>query len=460
MNIQDTIAAPATPAGRSAVAIIRISGDECRSILSKIFKTSSQESLFETPQTLRLGIILDPRTGETLDQAMAVCFKAPASYTGENMAELSTHGNPLIVERVMTALNSLGVRTAEPGEFTYRAFLNGKMDLTQAEAVNALANAVTSIQARSAIGQIGGSFGDNIRKWKELTIDILSRIEADIEFAGDTGDRYAGRETAAEEVRTLLEEIDKALVGCRLDEVMGKGADVVIAGRTNAGKSTLFNLLLQSERAIVTEIPGTTRDVISETVEIEGFPVRLHDTAGLKEYESGLDREGVSRARRRISEADLIILMLDASAELTHDDFDIIEATKEQKRIIVLNKTDLGGQKTVSGLPEDVSRETLRISALKGDGIDVLIHSIVTRLGWNREKAESVPILHSDRQKELLIRLRASIEELLNEINSDFREEIASIHLNYAIKVLDDVLGVTSADEIYNRIFSKFCIGK
>jgi tRNA modification GTPase len=460
MNIQDTIAASATPAGRSAIAVIRISGDECRQVISKIFKTSSSKPLSETPRFFSLGTILDPSTSETIDQGMAVFFAGPSSYTGEDMAEISSHGNPLIIERIMTVLNNLGIRTAEPGEFTYRAFLNGKMDLTQAEAVNALANAVTTLQAYSALEQMEGSFGEKIREWKDLILGIISRLEADIEFSDDTGDRFTGRETLAAEVRPLLTEVDKALEGCRLDDVLGKGADVVIAGRTNTGKSTLFNLLVHSERAIVTEIPGTTRDVITETIEIDGLPVRLHDTAGLKEYETALDREGVSRARRQISGADLIILMLDASSELTGEDFDIIEATKGRERIIVWNKADLDVKKENSVLPPDVSRETLKISALKGDGIADLKHSIASRLGWNHDEAESVPILHSGRQKDLLIRLHTSLEELLIEINGDFREEIASIHLHNSLKVLDDVLGMTSADEIYDRIFSQFCIGK
>lgn len=460
MNIRDTIAACATPAGRSAIAVIRISGDECSAILSKIFYPLSTQPLSETPRIYRTGRITDPVKRETIDKGMAVFFPGPASYTGEDIAEISSHGNPIVVDRIMTALNRLGARTAEPGEFTYRAFLNGKMDLTQAEAVNALTNAATTLQALSAVEQISGSFGDTIRLWREKIIDITSRLEADIEFSDDAGGRFAEKEALSAEASFLIAEADRALEGCRIGDLLGRGADVVIAGRTNTGKSTLFNRLVKSERAIVTDIPGTTRDVISETVELEGLPVRLHDTAGLREYEAALDKEGVNRARKMMAEADLIILMLDASSELTPEDLEIIESTNGRERIIVWNKGDLSTAVNGEKLPPDVSRETWIISALKGEGIGGLINTIISHLGWNRPETGSVQILHSKRQKDLLLRFRKALEALLEEINGDFREEIASIHLREALQMLDDVLGATSAEEIYNRIFSQFCIGK
>jgi len=459
MNIQDTIAAAATPAGRSAVAVIRVSGDECRVIISKIFKTDFKTSPSGSPRRQTVGRVIDPRTGETLDKAMLVFFEKPSSYTGEDMIEISTHGNPVILEKIIAVLNSLGVRTAEPGEFTYRAFLNGKMDLTQAEAVGALTNAATSIEARNALMQLKGNIGAKIREWKETILDISSRMEADIEFSGETGERYIEKSVLIERASFLKAEAERLLEGYRLGSVLKRGADVVIAGRANTGKSTLFNSLVRSSRAIVTNIPGTTRDVISESIEMEGMPVRLHDTAGLEEHEGPLEREGVSRAYQRIADADLVILLLDGSTELTDADRNALKATDGKKRIVALNKADIGRKTGNEQFPRNVSRETFSISALTGEGLDALKNAILAHLGWD-DATGSTPILQSERQRDLLLRFCAALNDLLAELEGDFREEIASIHLRSALKPLEEVLGAASADDLYDRIFSSFCIGK
>jgi tRNA modification GTPase len=459
MNIQDTIAAPATPHGRSAVAVIRVSGDECRNIISKIFKPDFKPSPDDSPRRETVGRIIDPHTGEILDRSMLVFFAAPASYTGEDMIEISTHGNPVITADIMTLLNSIGVRIAEPGEFTYRAFLNGKMDLTQAEAVGALAEASGSAETRSALAQMEGSIGSKLREWKDTMLDLSSRLEADIEFSGESGERYIEQATLIERAEALKADAGRMLDGYRLGGAVKKGAEVVIAGRANTGKSTLFNSFVKSSRSIVTDIPGTTRDVISESVEIEGFPVRLHDTAGLEEHEGPLEREGVNRAYKRIMEADVVILLLDGSAALTDADRNALDKTAGMKRIVAVNKTDIGLKMVIEQLPDDVSRETLCISALTGEGLETLKKTVLTRLGWG-DATGSTPILQSERQKDLLLRFDSALEGLITELKADFREEIASIHIRSALKPLEEVLGVSAADDIYNRIFSSFCIGK
>jgi tRNA modification GTPase len=460
MNINDTIAAVATPDGYSALGMIRVSGDDVIETGRKVFRSKTGKDFKDNPRRPLLGFFLDPVKSTPLDTVLLTFFPSGSSYTGEEMLEISCHGNPLILERAVDILNSLGVRTAMPGEFTYRAYLNGKVDLSQAEGINRLAGALTLTEASSALSLAEGALGEKIKSWKKELVEMYSRLEGEIEFSGESGDSFFAPEEEKKRLSILLADLDEMLADYKFSAMMRAGVSVVITGRANSGKSTLFNLLLKSERSIVTDLPGTTRDVVSEMIEIEGLAVRLFDTAGIEEHEGETEKEGVRRARAHLREADLVILLLDSSRALTEGDREILDATGNMNRLIVLNKKDLKSKIGGSEITENVSRETLKISALKKTGIDALKKAFLRSLGWKQPADSSPVLLQSRRQKELLTRFKSSIESFLAELEKETGEEIATLYLRDALKPLDEITGQTEIEDVYNMIFSHFCVGK
>jgi len=460
MNINDTIAAIATPVGYSAIGMIRISGDRCKSIIGKLFVNETGIDPSAKPRQQVLGQIVDPLHETPIDRTVAVFMKAPNSYTGEDMIELSCHGNPLILEKIMSVLNSQGVRSAQEGEFTYRAYLNGKMDLTQAEAINRLAQAMTTAEVESALHQVDGELRDKINSWEDKLTGTISRLEAEIEFSADQAESFFDVEKEIAHLKAIFDEVDRLLKSYRFGSMLRHGVDVVITGRANTGKSTLFNLLLESDRSIVTDIPGTTRDVVSETIDIEGLPIRLHDTAGIEEHTGVMEKEGVKRARIRLEDADIILVLLDGSREYREKDKEILNITEGKKRIVLINKDDLEKHLNEGDIPEHVSRETIRVSALKNYGIDRLKKQIIKALGWKQPNTIDTPLLQSRRQKELLLRFKSALSKSIDTLKNDFSEEIAAIELRSALAPLGEVTGAFDIEGIYDRIFSNFCIGK
>ncbi|MBN2135059.1 MAG: tRNA uridine-5-carboxymethylaminomethyl(34) synthesis GTPase MnmE [Acidobacteria bacterium] len=461
MRLDDTAAAIATSTGYAALGTIRISGGLVLSVIQQIFQPAFEiTEEFPTRKPV-LGHFIDINRNKPIDQVLLTFYKSPSSYTGEDMAEISFHGNPLILDKAMEILNSLGVRTAEPGEFTYRAYLYGKIDLTQAEGINNLAGALTLTEARAALESAMGGLKERISEWKTELIQMFSRLEGEIEFSEETEGTFFNLEDEMSHVEKILGELDDILGNYKYSRLLRKGVDVVITGRANAGKSTLFNRLLKTDRVIVTATPGTTRDVVSESIDLDGLPVRLYDTAGLEEHEGELEKEGVFRARKMSEEADFLIILIDGSKELTGEDLKIIENAGNKPGIIVFNKSDLSGtdnpEKKKLG---DVSRETIQISALKDSGIDELKRNIINSIGWNRQEARSGILLQSRRQHELMLRFRHSLQAFLSSLSDDFREEISAIHLRDALKPLDEVTGAVNIEDVYNIIFSSFCIGK
>ncbi len=460
MNINDTIAGIATGDGYSALGIVRISGDKCEKAADTIFRPVKKRKLFENPRTPVLGFFVDSKTETHIDTVLVTWFPAGQSYTGEDMLEISTHGNPVILDKLMDELHRLDIRSALPGEFTYRAYYHAKIDLTQAEGINRLATALTITQASSAVKQAEGALSEKISAWREKLVELFSRLEGDIEFADDSEDTFFTAEAAEQSTRQIQNEIDELLSGYKYTRLMRNGVNVVITGRANAGKSTLFNLLLRTQRSIVTPTPGTTRDVVSETLDIDGLAVRLFDTAGLEEHEGELEKEGVRRARMQLKEADLVVALFDSSREITDEDIKILAETEGLKRIVVFNKDDLPSALKSDHLPDDVSRETISISALNKTGIDRLKKAILNTLGWKNPVSEGTLIIQSRRQKEILERLSSAMVRIHNSLETGEGHEILSIHVREALSIVDSLTGSLDMEDIYNRIFSNFCVGK
>ncbi|MDD6047581.1 MAG: tRNA uridine-5-carboxymethylaminomethyl(34) synthesis GTPase MnmE [bacterium] len=441
--MNDLIYALATPVG-GAIAVVRISGPGAEALLKRVFTGRS------APREMAYGRVVDG-AGETLDEAMAAFFPAPRSYTGEDMAELYLHGGQVTVRRVL-ALLGCHARSARPGEFTERAFLAGKMDLAQAEAVMDLINAGAERSAKSALAQLEGRLSVRIADVERELLDALSGLEAAIDYPEELEDDVT---SALPEVLAAAERELQALAGAGLSgRVLREGARVAIVGRPNAGKSSLLNALAGAERAIVTQFAGTTRDVLEETVSMEGVPVTLYDTAGIRAADDPVERIGVERARLAAERADLLLVCFDAAAPLTEEDLALLRETEGRPRIAVCNKSDL---------PALWSAETLAaqgisacsVSAETGEGLAALRHAIAVRVAPEQESA----LVTNARHIEALQLAAAAVAEARQNAGGAELELVAT-DLREALSALGQITGRTAAADLIERIFSKFCVGK
>lgn len=441
--MNDLIYALATPVG-GAIAVVRISGPGAEALLKRVFTGRG------APREMAYGRVVDG-AGETLDEAMAAFFPAPRSYTGEDMAELYLHGGQVTVRRVL-ALLGCHARSARPGEFTERAFLAGKMDLVQAEAVMDLINAGAERSAKSALAQLEGRLSARIASVERELLDALSGLEAAIDYPEELEDDVT---SALPEVLAAAERELQALAGAGLSgRVLREGARVAIVGRPNAGKSSLLNALAGAERAIVTQFAGTTRDVLEETVSMEGVPVTLYDTAGIRAADDPVERIGVERARLAAERADLLLVCFDAAAPLTEEDLALLRETEGRPRIAVCNKSDL---------PALWSAETLAaqgitaciVSAETGEGLAALRHAIAVRVAPEQESA----LVTNARHIEALQLAAASVAEARQNAGGAELELVAT-DLRDALSALGQITGRTAAADLIERIFSKFCVGK
>ena len=441
--MNDLIYALATPVG-GAIAVVRISGPGAEALLRRVFTGRG------APREMAYGRVVDG-AGETLDEAMAAFFPAPRSYTGEDMAELYLHGGQVTVRRVL-ALLGCHARSARPGEFTERAFLAGKMDLAQAEAVMDLINAGAERSAKSALAQLEGRLSVRIADVERELLDALSGLEAAIDYPEELEDDVT---SALPEVLAAAEQELHALAGAGLSgRVLREGARVAIVGRPNAGKSSLLNALAGAERAIVTQFAGTTRDVLEETVSMEGVPVTLYDTAGIRAADDPVERIGVERARLAAERADLLLVCFDAAAPLTEEDLVLLRETEGRPRIAVCNKSDL---------PALWSAETLAaqgisacsVSAETGEGLAALRHAIAVRVAPEQESA----LVTNARHIEALQLAAAAVAEARQNAGGAELELVAT-DLREALSALGQITGRTAAADLIERIFSKFCVGK
>lgn len=442
----ETIAAISTPAGEGAIALIRISGEDAIGVADRIYRGKEKPSEFPS-HTQRLGEIVEE--DRMIDQVMLAVHHAPASYTGEDLVEISCHGGVLVTGRVLEACFRAGARGARPGEFSERAFLNGKMDLTQAEAVMDLIRAQTDLALRSATEQLEGRLGSEISAIRADLIQILANVEAAIDFpeediAPDEGARLRMRlDTVRQKIRDLLATAEHG-------RILREGVRAVIYGPTNAGKSSLLNRLLGYDRAIVSQKPGTTRDTIEEMINLRGIPIRLLDTAGLRDSSDELEREGMARTERSLATADLLLHVLDRNAPKPADFND--EAT-EQIRMVLLNKSDLPEH------PGWRDHDALRISCLEANGLDGLEEAIVARISQHHLRPESAVAINA-RHRDCLRRALDSCELVEATMKNGISLEYAAVDLRAALSAVGEIVGEANVEAILDSVFAQFCIGK
>ncbi|HEV8396426.1 MAG TPA: tRNA uridine-5-carboxymethylaminomethyl(34) synthesis GTPase MnmE [Vicinamibacterales bacterium] len=447
----DTIVAVATPPGRGAIGVVRLSGPRARDILHELVP-----GVAPAPRVARVArvVVVDAAGRETADDAVALLFAAPASYTGEDVAEISAHGNPLLLEGIVRAAMRAGARLARPGEFTLRAFLNGKRDLPQAEAVADLIEAATPAQARAAADQLHGTLTARIAAIDAELFDLLARLEASLDFP-DEGYHFVDPATLAGALAGLIGRIDALLADAARGRMLREGATVVIAGRPNVGKSSLFNALLGADRAIVTDVPGTTRDLVAERVDIEGLAVTLVDTAGARVTVDPIEREGVARSVQARAASSLVIVVLDQSEAVTDDDRRVLEATREHPRLLVKNKSDRTDCCDVREFAEPI----LAVSAQTGDGVAVLRETIVRALTAS-ESLRDTPAITNVRHVALLDDARTAIVRGRAAAEAAAPEEFIAADLQQARERLDEIVGKRTSEDVLRHIFERFCIGK
>ena len=442
----ETIAAISTPPGEGAIALVRISGPAAVSIAEKIFRGKKRPSRFASHIQYFGDIVTE--SGGLIDEVMMSIHRAPASYTGEDIVEISCHGGTLVTAKVLEACLHAGARGARPGEFTERAFLNGKMDLTQAEAVIDLIRARTDLALRSATEQLEGKLGEQIKGIRDSLVDLVAHVEASIDFseegiAPDEGNSLRVRlDSVREQIAALLATADHG-------RILRDGVRVVIYGATNAGKSSLLNRLLGYERVIVSDAPGTTRDTIEETVNLCGVPVRLLDTAGLRTSTSDIEREGIARTERSLQKADLRLHIVDRNAAPPAH----FEQNANGNELLVLNKSDLPEH------PEWKNTDALRVSCLTGDRLGALENEILSRISKQNLRPESALAINM-RHRDCLRRALEACDRARKTLDKTFSPEYLSVDLNEALEAVGEVIGTVGVEQILDSVFGQFCIGK
>ena len=446
---EQTIVAPATPVGEGGVGIVRLSGSRSVELLERFFRPSRQ--LFPLPSHRLCHGHLVADDGTHLDEVLAVFMGRPHSYTCEDVVEVHCHGGNSVVRRILDLFIAAGARLARPGEFTLRAFLNGRIDLVQAEGVAELIRARSESARRIALGQVEGRLSSLIRSHRDQLADLLALVEACIDFPEE--DLGVELSPVSEGVGELLAGIDGLISSFDQGRILREGVSVLLLGRPNVGKSSLLNAFVGEARAIVTDVAGTTRDLIEESLAIGGLPLRLVDAAGIRETEDPIELEGVRRARARAQEADLVLLILDGSQTPGDDDLLALQVCDPHRTLLVLNKSDLPPAPLPTPFAE-LSR--VRVSAHNGQGLVALREAVVSFFGAGGEVGEA-PLVSERRQLEALIRCREALGRVT--VCSD-SPELAALELREALDALGDVLGETTPTEILDRIFSRFCVGK
>lgn len=458
MIFQDTIAALITPWGVSGVGIIRVSGPEALAVGRRIFRPSTGRCSWRSHH-LYHGDIVSLDGNAVLDEVLMSFMPQPHSFTGEDVLEINCHGNPVILQAILDQLQQMGCRLARPGEFSERAFLNHRLDLSQAEALAAMISAKSAKACAMGLAQLKGALREKIETLRTLLIEVVAQMEAEIDFAEDLPEEKFPADppqitAAREKIQSLLSSYQEA-------KTYFEGIRVVITGKPNVGKSSLLNALLGRKKAIVTDIPGTTRDLITDTVQIEGVPVHFTDTAGIREPRDMIEKEGIELARRHLADADVALIMLDSSTPLTDDDQSLIEQNKSGNVIFAINKTDLPAVWSVEDaktfLPVD--KRIVRISAKFGNGLEELKQAIIALHTVKEVDTDAVMVINL-RHKLALQKALRNIESAAENFKAGLSSEFTVFELRQALDHLDEITGRKITDEILDQIFSSFCIGK
>ncbi|MGL5347139.1 MAG: tRNA uridine-5-carboxymethylaminomethyl(34) synthesis GTPase MnmE [Peptostreptococcaceae bacterium] len=459
MFIDDTIAAIATAPGEGGIGIIRISGERSLEVAQSIFKSMSGKLIKEySPRTLIYGTVVDKEN--TIDEALVAYMKGPNSYTSEDVIEINCHGGFISVKKILELVLSKDVRLAEAGEFTKRAFLNGRIDLSQAEAIIDVIKAKTDMAHEVAQNQLEGSLSNKIKQLRHNVTEVLAHLEVAIDFSEEDVEEIT-YQTLSEKADELRTEIKKLYDTAESGKILRDGLKTVIVGKPNVGKSSLLNSILGENRAIVTDIAGTTRDVIEEFVNIKGIPLKIVDTAGIRETEDVVEKIGVEKSRESFNTADLVIMVLDASRELSKEDIDILEKLENKKTIVLLNKTDLDQKIEEDKLSQYVDNDSIiKISALQHEGIEELHDKIESMVYKGSVKNTSSLVITNSRHKDALLKAYESINDAINAIEQNLPYDFIEVDFKNIWNYLGYINGDTVKEDLLDTIFSNFCIGK
>ncbi len=458
-SLDDIIAAISTPLGSGGIGIVRMSGAGCIALADTLFQ-GKKKLTEKATHTLSYGKIIDKTNEEVIDEVLVSVMKAPNTYTKEDIVEINCHGGFFVTQRVLQAVLMAGARLAEPGEFTKRGFLNGRIDLTQAEAIIDLIESKTELSRQAAVNQLEGRLKTEVRVMRNDVIDMIASIEAVIDYPEHDVEEetYATMETGAKQ---LLQRMETLLAGADRGKILREGLQTVIVGKPNVGKSSLLNWFLEEERAIVTDIPGTTRDTVEEYINIDGIPIKIVDTAGIRETGDVVEKMGVEKSKTYAEQADLILMMLDASRPLEQEDKEILSFIQGKHTIVLLNKADLEQKLNLSELEQYVSKERiLSVSVKHNTGFDALIDAIKTMFFSGQTATAEDALLGNTRHKTALFRAKEAMERCLVTIQTHMPEDFISMDLQEASYALGEITGDVTDEEIIDRIFTKFCLGK
>lgn len=449
MHLDDTIVAIATPPGRGGIGVVRIAGDQARAIAAPMLRFKAGHGL--EAGRAHFCELIEPATGERLDEVVATFFAKPHSYTTDDIVEISAHGAPVLLRHIVELVTAAGARLAEPGEFTQRAFLHGRIDLTQAEAVRDLIESQTLFQAKTAAQQLEGALSNRLKPIKQRLLELIAQLEAGVDFAEDDVGVMSSDEVLKRiaEIRPQLQRLAESFA---FGKVVHDGLTLAIVGRPNVGKSSLFNRLVERERAIVTATPGTTRDLISETVAIGGIPVRLVDTAGIREAKDEAESIGIRKSYEALADADVVLIVVEASSGLHDEDQRLLDAVEQRRSVLVANKTDLGTAAVPKG--------AVRTSATTGDGIERLRSEVLRHVGGEGAGQAEPGFLTNVRHQGLVAAAIRGLDSAKTAVDQRIPHEMLLLDLYSALKALDEITGATASEDVLGLIFSAFCIGK
>ena len=457
----DTIAAISTPPGEGAISIVRLSGEQAISIADAVFQSGKKKLIDVSSHTIHYGHIFDPEKYQMMDEVMVSIMRKPKTFTREDIVEINCHGGIVVVNQILQLVLRQGARLAEPGEFTKRAFLNGRVDLSQAEAVMDLIRAKTDKAMNLAINQLDGNLSILIRQLRQEILETLAQVEVNIDYPEYDDVEELTTRLLLEKANQVQKQIQALLQTAQQGKILREGLSTAIIGRPNVGKSSLLNHLLREENAIVTDIAGTTRDVIEEYVNVRGVPLKLVDTAGIRETEDIVEKIGVERSRKALSEADLILLVLNQSESLTTEDKQLLDITSGNKRIILLNKTDLPSRINQEDLVPYLENEpALPISVLTSEGLDQLEQAIADLFFGGNTGDKDASYLSNTRHIALLEKAEHSLAEVIQGIESGMPVDLVQIDMTRCWDYLGEIVGDSVQDELITQLFSQFCLGK
>ena len=457
----DTIAAISTAPGEGAIGIVRISGDLAISIASSIYQCGTKQLEEQKTHTIHYGHIVDPKSGEVYDEVMVSVLRAPKTFTREDIVEINCHGGIVAINRVLQLVLRMGARLAEPGEFTKRAFLNGRIDLSQAEAVMDLIRAKTDKSMQLAMRQLDGQLSNLIQNLRQEILNTLAQVEVNIDYPEYDDVEEMTLQLLREKTQQVLQGIRALLNTASQGKILRDGLKTAIVGRPNVGKSSLLNVLLREEKAIVTDIAGTTRDTIEEYVNVRGVPLQLIDTAGIRETDDVVEKIGVERSRKALKEADFVLLLLNQSETLQEEDIRLLETTKGMKRIILFNKTDLPSNLSTEDIaPYANEEEIVTTSMLNKEGIDQLEEKIAGYFFQGQMNERDATYLSNTRHIALLEKAEQALVEVQNGIEMEMPVDLIQIDFTRAWDLLGEITGDSVQDELLTQLFSQFCLGK